>query len=72
MDEIWKTFGFIGPVVLATAGIIAKYYTDKKHLEDRIRDIERKIEQHEKYVKLMEEKSLSWLNKSIDDSGSNK
>lgn len=66
MDQTWKILSYIGTVVGITAAILAVYYTHKRNMENRIREIETKLEHHEKYIKLMENKGLTMLEKSMD------
>jgi hypothetical protein len=72
MDAVWKIITIIGSVVITTSTVLRIYYSHKRSLENRIKDIESKVQNHEKFVQILEKRALSALEEEFNGSSKTK
>lgn len=66
MEPIWTVVTIIGSTIVATATVLTIYWGHKRALENRIKDLETKVDNHEKFVKILENRALKAIEEEFD------
>lgn len=72
MDATWTLITIIASTVIATATVLSIYFSHKKGLEDKIKELETKVQNHEKFVQILEKRALSALEEEFNNSDKTK
>lgn len=68
MNETWIIITIIASTIATTSAILGVYYSHKRALENRIKDLENKVQKHEKFVEILEKRALSALEEEFNNS----
>ena len=68
MDATWTLISIIASTVVATATVFGIYFSHKRTLENRIKELESKVQNHEKFVQILEKRALSALEEEFNGS----
>ena len=66
MDKNWTLITIISSTVVATSTVLGIYFAHKRTLEDKIKDLESKVENHDKFVKILEKRALAALEEEFN------
>jgi len=67
MNAVWTIVTIIGSTCVATATILGVYNSHKRALEEKIKDLETKVNHHSKFVEILEKKALSALDEEFNN-----
>lgn len=68
MEPAWTLITIIASIAVATGTVIGIYYSHKNTTDDRIKELENKINHHDKFIKIIENKALKVLDEEFNQS----
>ncbi len=72
MEGFWIIITIIGSTIAATGTVLGIYYSHRSKINDRIKDLESKIEHHQKFINILEKKAFASLDEEFGkDNGTN-
>lgn len=72
MEGFWTIITIIGSTIVATGTVLGIYYSHRSKINDRIKDLESKVEHHQKFISILEKKALAALEEEFGkDNGTN-
>lgn len=72
METTWTLITIIASTVVATATVLGIYYTHKNKTEERLKELENKVQHHEKFIEILEGKALQALDDEFNKNGKKK
>ena len=72
METTWTLITIIASTVVATATVLRIYFSHKHKAEERIKELENKVEHHEKFIEILEKKALQALDDEFNKNGKKK
>ncbi|MBK8228487.1 MAG: hypothetical protein IPK70_15110 [Flavobacteriales bacterium] len=72
MEQAWQLILMIASVVAATAYVLNAFHKQKKELEGKIQDLEKKVEAHQDVYDVLKRTMLEGLKEKFDPATKNK
>ena len=69
MEAVWTVVTIIGSTAVATGTILTIYSSHKRSIENRIKELETKVENHGKFVNILENRALKAIEEEFDNLG---
>lgn len=67
MNTVWTIITIISSTVVATVTVIGIYYSHRSKILERLKDLEKKMEHHEKFIGILEKKALDALEEEFSN-----
>ncbi|WP_028873224.1 hypothetical protein [Psychroserpens burtonensis] len=72
METSWTLITIIASTIVATGTVLGIYYTHKHKIEERVKELENKVQHHEKFIEILEKKALQALDDEFNKNGKKK
>lgn len=67
MDTTWTIITIIASTVVATATVLGVYFTHKSNFENKLKELEGKVDNHDKFVNILEKRALTALEEEFNN-----